>query len=103
MKKIRSLILLSTIGLLLLIGGCATAPDVDERERVFSPESSSAQSIGISVPEELKTEESKAEGLLLEDSEPELELELDSDDAAPSAEGVHKKLERQSDDMERLD
>jgi hypothetical protein len=99
MKKIRLLILLSTISSVLLIGGCATAPDVGERERVFSPEPSSAQSIGISEPEQLKTEEPKAERLWLED----IESEVDSDDAASSVDGVHEKLERQSDDMERLD
>jgi len=94
MKKIRSLIVLSTISILLLIGGCATVPDVNERESVFSPEPSSAQSIGISEPEELK-----AEGLRLEDSG----SEVDSHGVEPSADGLFKKSDQQSDDMERLD
>jgi len=91
MIKIRSLVLLSTISIVLLIGGCANAPDVDER--ISSPEPST-QSIGVSEPEKLQAEE-----LLLEDRE----SEVDSGDAASSVNGLHKKSERQSDDMERLD
>jgi len=98
MRKIRLLILLSTISIVLLVGGCATAPGVDERERISSPEPST-QSIGVSEPDELKTEKLETKELLLEDRE----LEVDSHDAAPSADGLHKKPERQSDDMERLD
>jgi len=96
MRKIRSLVLLSTISIVLLIGGCATAPDADER--ISSPEPST-QSIGVSEPDDLKAEKLQAKELLLEDSE----SEVDSGDAASSAGGLHKKPERQSDDMERLD
>jgi len=98
MRKIRSLVLLSMISIVLLIGGCATAPDVDERERISSPEPST-QSIGVSEPDDLKAEKLQARELLLEDSE----SEVGSDGAASSVDGVHEKLERQSDDMERLD
>ncbi|MCF6323163.1 MAG: hypothetical protein L3J89_02375 [Gammaproteobacteria bacterium] len=93
MRKTRSFILLSTITLLLLVGGCANAPEGDVDGRLSVPEPS-LQSSGSSEPEERAKE-----SLLLEDSA----TENESQGAVPSADMLHKKSEQQSDDMERLD
>ncbi|MBL1261674.1 MAG: hypothetical protein COB33_014240 [Thiotrichaceae bacterium] len=94
MRKRRSFILLSAIAFLLLIAGCASAPEGTVDEHVPAPEPS-LQSIGSSEPKNSAEEES----LLLEDSA----TEIESQGAVPSADMLHKKSEPQSDDMERLD
>ncbi|VAW89006.1 hypothetical protein MNBD_GAMMA17-1038 [hydrothermal vent metagenome] len=93
MRKIRSLILLSTIALLLLIGGCANAPEGGVDGAVPAPEPA-LQSSGSSEPEKRAKE-----SLLLEDGA----TENESQGVVPSADMLHKKSEKQSDDMERLD
>ncbi len=93
MKKTRSFILLSTITLLLLIGGCANAPEggVDGHVPASEP---SLQSSGSS-----EHEKRAKESLLLEDGV----TENESQGVVPAADMLHKKSEKQSDDMERLD
>ncbi len=93
MRKTRVFILLSTITLLLLIGGCANAPEGGVDEPVSAPEPS-LQSSGSSEPEKRAKE-----SLLLEDGATEDESQGD----VPAAEMLHKKSEPQSDDMQRLD
>ncbi|MCF6303412.1 MAG: hypothetical protein L3J13_09480 [Devosiaceae bacterium] len=93
MRKTKSFIILSTITLLLLIGGCVSAPEGDVDERVSAPEPS-LQGIGSSEPEQRAKE-----SLLLEDSA----TGAESQGVVPSDDMLHKKSEKQSDDMERLD
>ncbi len=93
MRKIRSFILLSTITLLLLVGGCTNTPEGDVGGAVSAPEPA-LQSSGSNEPE-TRAEES----LLLEDGA----AENESQGIVPSADMLHRKSEKQSDDMERLD
>ena len=92
MKSIRSFGLISLLTVLLLISGCASAPQESIQESLSTSEPA-AQEIGISEPEK------ESEGRLFFDEE----AGIKSKDAAPSPDMLRKKSEKQSDDMDRLD